>query len=186
MGDKVFINGRAAVHKGSAGKAIAFPDVCLCPPTPPAGPCGLPPKDALMLFLGNSAVVAETFPHSLLKVNGKDVILLYKNEDGSVALSMDVSGVDGKIVARIEKNEITVNVNNVFRWRRPDLSTLWVEDQNGKRVLSASYLNSKAIKVQAVLNLPGVPSAYGPLAFTDNQIIRCFTDTGSVEVVAEP
>src|SRR3954447_3645328 len=42
MGDTVFINGRAAVHKGSAGKSIAFPDVCLCPPTPPAGPVPTP------------------------------------------------------------------------------------------------------------------------------------------------
>jgi hypothetical protein len=42
VGDTVFINGRAAVHKGSAGKSIAFPDVCLCPPTPPAGPIPTP------------------------------------------------------------------------------------------------------------------------------------------------
>jgi hypothetical protein len=42
MGDKVFINGRAAVHQKSAGKSTAFPDVCLCPPTPPAGPVPAP------------------------------------------------------------------------------------------------------------------------------------------------
>jgi hypothetical protein len=42
MADKVFINGRAAVHKGSAGKSVAFPDVCLCPPSPPAGPIPTP------------------------------------------------------------------------------------------------------------------------------------------------
>lgn len=42
MGDTVFVNGRAAVHKGSSGKSIAFPDVCLCPPTPPAGPVPMP------------------------------------------------------------------------------------------------------------------------------------------------
>ena len=38
MTDKVFINGGAAIHAGSAGKSIAFPDVCLYPPTPSAGP----------------------------------------------------------------------------------------------------------------------------------------------------
>lgn len=42
MADKVFINGRAAIHKGSAGKSIAFPDVCLCPPAPPSGPIPTP------------------------------------------------------------------------------------------------------------------------------------------------
>lgn len=42
MGDNVFVNGRAAVHKGSAGQSVASPDVCLCPPTPPAGPVPTP------------------------------------------------------------------------------------------------------------------------------------------------
>jgi len=42
MGDTVFINGNAAVHKGSAGKAIFFPDVCLSPPGPPSGPVPIP------------------------------------------------------------------------------------------------------------------------------------------------
>jgi hypothetical protein len=42
MGDSVFINGRAAVHKGSNGKSVAAPDVCLCPPGPPAGPIPTP------------------------------------------------------------------------------------------------------------------------------------------------
>jgi hypothetical protein len=42
MADNVFINGRAAVHAGSAGKSIAFPDVCLCPPPAPIGPIPTP------------------------------------------------------------------------------------------------------------------------------------------------
>jgi uncharacterized Zn-binding protein involved in type VI secretion len=51
MADNVFINGRAAIHKGSAGKSIAFPDVCLCPPGPPSGPVPVP--------LTNTAVAAD-------------------------------------------------------------------------------------------------------------------------------
>jgi hypothetical protein len=43
MGDSVFVNGLAVVHKGSEGKsAAAFPDVCLCPPAPPVGPIPVP------------------------------------------------------------------------------------------------------------------------------------------------
>jgi hypothetical protein len=42
MADKVFVNGRSAVHAGSSGKSMCFPDVNLCPPTPPAGPIPLP------------------------------------------------------------------------------------------------------------------------------------------------
>jgi hypothetical protein len=48
VGDKVFVNGRAVVHKDSAGQSIAFPDVCLCPPTPPAGPIPTPLPNTVM------------------------------------------------------------------------------------------------------------------------------------------
>jgi Domain of unknown function (DUF4150) len=57
MADKVFINGRAAIHKGSAGKSIAFPDVCLCPPAPPAGPIPTPlPNTAQAADLQGGAI----------------------------------------------------------------------------------------------------------------------------------
>jgi uncharacterized Zn-binding protein involved in type VI secretion len=47
----VFINGRAAVYKDGPGQAVAFPDVCLCPPGPPAGPVPVP--------LSNTVVAAD-------------------------------------------------------------------------------------------------------------------------------
>jgi hypothetical protein len=65
MGDTVFINGRAAVHAGSNGKSIAFPDVCLCPPTPPAGPIPTPlPNNVKASDLdgGASSVLIEGNP----------------------------------------------------------------------------------------------------------------------------
>jgi hypothetical protein len=65
VGDTVFINGRAVVHKGSAGKSIAFPDVCLCPPTPPAGPIPTPLPNTVQaadLDGGASSVLTEGNP----------------------------------------------------------------------------------------------------------------------------
>jgi len=65
MGDKVFINGRAAIHVGSAGKSIAFPDVSLCPPPPPSGPIPTPlPNTAQAMDLqgGASTVTIEGNP----------------------------------------------------------------------------------------------------------------------------
>jgi len=57
MADNVFINGRAAIHAGSAGKSIAFPDVCLCPPPPPSGPVPTPlPNTAQAMDLQGGAV----------------------------------------------------------------------------------------------------------------------------------
>jgi hypothetical protein len=67
MGDTVFINLRAAVHKDSAGQSIAFPDVCLCPPTPPAGPVPTP--------LPNTVVAADL-------TNGATTVLVEGNPAG--------------------------------------------------------------------------------------------------------
>jgi uncharacterized Zn-binding protein involved in type VI secretion len=51
MAAPVFINGRAAIHKDCVGQAVAFPDVCLCPPGPPSGPIPIP--------LPNTVVAAD-------------------------------------------------------------------------------------------------------------------------------
>lgn len=46
MGCKVYCNGSEIACKGGANKVIAeFPDVCLSPPSPPAGPIPVPYPD---------------------------------------------------------------------------------------------------------------------------------------------
>ncbi|PYV15688.1 MAG: hypothetical protein DMG21_14285 [Acidobacteria bacterium] len=134
-----------------------------------------------MLFMGNSVVKARTFPHSVVGVDGKDVIALDKKRDGSIALTIDVWSSDGKIVARIEKNEFVVNQNNILRMNRPDLSSLIVEDQMGKQVLNARYLNPRAFKIETLLYLPGWPPEVGPLEFLGKETMHCFEDSASIE-----
>lgn len=49
MGKKVFANGMEIAHKAGSNKVIAaFPDVCMSPPSPPAGPVPLPYPDTSM------------------------------------------------------------------------------------------------------------------------------------------
>jgi hypothetical protein len=65
VGDKVFVNGRSAIHAGSAGKTMCFPDVNLCPPTPPAGPIPMPLPNMAQgadLQSGASSVTIEGNP----------------------------------------------------------------------------------------------------------------------------
>jgi hypothetical protein len=76
MGDTVFVNGLATVHKDSAGQATGFPDVCLCPPTPPAGPVPTPlPNSVKAADLDGGAfdVLIEGNPgghaHSFFKIS---------------------------------------------------------------------------------------------------------------------
>ena len=49
MGKNVFANGMEIVHKAGSNKVIAaFPDVCMSPPSPPAGPVPVPYPDTSM------------------------------------------------------------------------------------------------------------------------------------------
>jgi hypothetical protein len=62
---KVYINGHEAVHKGCGGMAIAFPDVCLCPPGPPAGPVPVPLTNIVQakdMVGGALTVVIQGYP----------------------------------------------------------------------------------------------------------------------------
>jgi Domain of unknown function (DUF4150) len=89
MGDTVFINGRAAVHAGSAGKSIAFPDVCLCPPTPPAGPIPTPlPNNVQAADLdgGATSVLVEGNPMGKQSSN-------FKKSSGNVVAQSTGGGV---------------------------------------------------------------------------------------------
>jgi hypothetical protein len=49
MGKNVFANGMEIAHEAGQGKVVAaFPDVCLSPPAPPAGPLPVPYPDTSM------------------------------------------------------------------------------------------------------------------------------------------
>jgi uncharacterized Zn-binding protein involved in type VI secretion len=66
MADDVFINKLSAIHKGSPGKSMAFPDVNLCPPSPPSGPIPTPlPNIAQAADLAGGA--------SSVKINGNPI-----------------------------------------------------------------------------------------------------------------
>lgn len=50
----------------------------------------------------------------------------------------------------MEKGEFEINTNNIFRMYRPDRSRLKIRDQSGNLVLDAHYLNTKAMRLEAV------------------------------------
>ena len=67
MSANVFANGREISGKASDNKSIAaFPDVCMSPPSPPAGPIPLP--------YPNTAMASDTADGSkTVKIGGKEV-----------------------------------------------------------------------------------------------------------------
>lgn len=86
MGNTVYAGGKGLFHKNSGGSGKAFPDVCLSPPPPPAGPLPIPYPNSLQasdLTSGSKSV----------KVQGAETAL----EDASnISTSMgDEGGTQG-------------------------------------------------------------------------------------------
>lgn len=73
MSVNVFANNREIVCKSASGKSIcAFPDVCLSPPSPPAGPVPIP--------YPNTAFASDTTNGSTsVRIAGKEVMLRDKS-----------------------------------------------------------------------------------------------------------
>jgi Domain of unknown function (DUF4150) len=122
MADNVFVNGRAAIHAGSAGKSIAFPDVWLCPPPPPSGPIPTPlpntaqAKDlqggaATVTIEGNRVAHAKSF---IGKSTGNEVA---KNTGGGIITHV-VQGA-----AHFQTFSMNVFVENEPMVRHGDLVT---------------------------------------------------------------
>jgi hypothetical protein len=122
MGDKVFINSRAAVHKGSSGKSIAFPDVCLCPPPSPAGPIPTPLPNTVQaadLAGGASSVLVEGNPV------GKRTSFFKKSTGNEVAQSTG-GGVISHVVqgkAYFQSYSMNVMIEGEEAVRHADLLT---------------------------------------------------------------
>jgi len=121
--------------------------------------CELPDKkDELVVFLGSAIAVAESLPATVIQINGFDVLKMDKSEDGSLAISLEVRGEDGNIIAKIDRGEFLVNKNNHLQMKRADRSSLKVIDQKGRTVLNMRYFNKHAMWIDANF---GVYSAYG-------------------------
>lgn len=73
MTNEVYANGMEIVCKAAMGKSIcAFPDVCLSPPSPPAGPVPIP--------YPNTAFASDTANGSTsVKISGKEIMLKDKS-----------------------------------------------------------------------------------------------------------
>jgi hypothetical protein len=69
MSNEVYANGREIACKAASGKTVAaFPDVCLSPPSPPAGPLPVP-------YPNTSSASDTTNGSSTVMISGEEVML---------------------------------------------------------------------------------------------------------------
>jgi hypothetical protein len=118
------------------------------------GPCA-PKGDEVALYVGTNAVQTNLFPLTIIRISKVPAVVLDRNSDGSMALTMDVRSDDGKLIARLDRGTFTVNPNNYFSMKRKDRSSLLVVDQNGEEALNARYANPHFFLLSAQLHSGG-------------------------------
>jgi hypothetical protein len=121
----------------------------------PSNPCSHVPDDALLVYMGFATSFTTRFPHTIIEVDNKPRLVIDRNPDNSLAISIDIFGGDGRIIAAIEKNQFTINEHNYFKITRTDRSSLLVVDEQKEEVLNVRYLNSRAIWINGILRYPG-------------------------------
>jgi hypothetical protein len=137
------------------------------------------PESALKVFLGKIMVSYSMFPHKIFTVNGKNPLVLNRDEAGRIALTMDIFDKDGKIVVEFKDGHFKVNPNAQFDMKRPDRSTLIVRDNYKNEVLNVRYVNRHAVRVAALLQY----SQARPVQILETQFADvCLGDAGSVGV----
>ncbi|MER9818134.1 DUF4150 domain-containing protein [Mesorhizobium sp. M0129] len=118
MGSTVFAEGMGFFHKGSGGKGVAPGDVCLSPPSPPAGPVPVPYVNMLSssdLTKGSKSVKIEGNPTAL--ESSSEVATSTGNEPATQGLGAGVitHKIKGKGVFKLWSFVVKVEGKGVCR-----------------------------------------------------------------------
>lgn len=162
------------IHSGQKALELSRLEGRLYPanePTP-QNPCqGSVNDDHLVVLLGADAVLADKFPVSILNVEGTDRLVLDRERDGSIAVSVDILKDDGGVLVKIAKGAFVVPDGPLYKQRK-DPNTLQVTDPSRTQLLIMRFINGNTILIDAVLRYPGL----------ENPIIFSGTDSASATV----
>ncbi len=126
MGSTVFVNNMGVVHKGSSGKAIAFPDVCKTPT--PGGPVPVPYPNIGMSSDTSKGTKKVKIQNQPSMVKGSNYSKSSGNEGGTAGGGVVSSKTKGKAEFIIYSFDVKFEGKNVCRMG--DLMT-----QNDKNAL---------------------------------------------------
>lgn len=124
-------------------------------PDPPSG-CAVEKGGIAVYAPGKVSFVVESFPIVLVSVHHTPVITIDRDASERIMASVLVKSVDGRVIVKIDKNNYLVNGNNYLSLKRPDRSTLLVEDQYGNTALSLKYLNKHSLSIDGRFSSDGV------------------------------
>lgn len=120
MGCTVFANDDGPFHKGSGGTGQAFPDVCLSPPSPPAGPVPIPYQNlaqASNLMMGSMTVSFDGQPTAL--EDSSFVMTSTGDEGGTLGGNVVTHMIKGKAYFMLWSFDVKVEGKGVDRHTDP-------------------------------------------------------------------
>src|ERR1700730_8816309 len=74
--------------------------------------------DALKVFMGRNEAFSSRFPYVVLRVRGRDRMVIDRDEAGRIALSIDILDAQGKTIITFEKGHFTVVQANILDMKR--------------------------------------------------------------------
>jgi hypothetical protein len=112
------------------------------PATP--SPCG---PEYVTIVLGTMAESVRQLPITPIKVRGKKLLVLDKDFKGDVNVTFDLKDRNGNLLARADRNVITIPPQHAFLVPRHDLYSLGIWDERGNPVLNIDYADKNTIKI---------------------------------------
>lgn len=158
-----FVHSRQEAYELSQQEGILYP----ADDPMPAHPCGTLKNEQIVIFMGSNVSAPDSFPHTALRVMGKDRIIVNREQDGAIRVSLEIFDVRGILVAQIANGKFKVARQHLWDARRNDRSTLEIFDFQNNQVLKIRYLNSHAIWIEGVLRYPEVRS---PIVIDGNRL----------------
>ena len=113
------------------------------------------PQDALAIYIGSNVAWATSFPHTVFRSNGYDLLVLDRDLAGGIVVTAKIFDDRQNLVAEIVKNHFLAS-NYASHFGRPDRSSLIVYDHLDVPALEIQFLNDRAISIPlAQIRAPG-------------------------------
>ncbi len=128
--------------------------------TPP-NPCSKKTA-AVYLYLGGVGVFADTLPHTVIRLNQRDILVIDKDHNGNLLVSSEIFDERGDLVARIDKNKFLATPASPRIEK--SISSLRIYEHTDTPLLSVEFLNKDSVRIGGSLH-----SADGSLQLTVNE-----------------
>lgn len=106
--------------------------------------CGNLSKDQYLVALHDNGFVFRNLPHTIvMKLLSDKVIWVEQKIDGTLILYMNLVADDGRVEVRLDKDGFYVSPRSTLIARRPDISTILIQDEFGHELVKVRYANPR-------------------------------------------